>query len=171
MKNTYIVIIILIIIIMLEQCGKKQVKTTVEYVKVTDTIVSTVIKKVPTKVYVERYNDSIVYVDKPTENSIEANKYVAVIKGTDAFADIKVTTTGELLGIEGVITSTDKIITKKKALSGLFLTADVPLNRNSVGPQVGLLYQIKNKIILKTGLQYNSFTKGVDVSVGIGIKL
>lgn len=170
-------LIVLALCLFLKQCSKEPktiVKT--EYVKVTDTITKTIIDTVPKLVYVEKTKtikgkDSIVYKDKPTDTSITANQYNTTLESNNASADLKITTTGELLDVKGTINYTKEIKTIKQAQSGLFLYGDVPITKPHTNVELGLIYQFKNSILIKGGAQYNNFTKGVDFKVGIGIKL
>lgn len=170
-------LIILAMCLFLKQCSKEpKTITKTEYIKVTDTITNTIIDTVPKLVYVEKTKtikgkDSIVYKDKPTDNTIKANQYNTTLKSNNASADLKITTTGELLDVQGAINYTKEIKTVKQAQSGLFLYGDVPITKPHTNVELGLIYQFKNSILIKGGAQYNNFTKGVDLKVGIGIKL
>jgi hypothetical protein len=182
MKNWFIYLLaIVVIFISIKQCEETETKieTVTEYVKVTDTITNVVIQEVPKMVYVERLKtvkgkDSIVYVDKPTETTIQANQYDTTLESNNATADLKITTTGELLDVQGVINYTQEntttTITKTKSKSGLFLYGKVPIS-NFNSPEIGVLYQFKNSIIIGSGVQYNNLTKAPEVTATIGIKI
>lgn len=170
-------LIVLALCLFLKQCSKEPktiVKT--EYVKVTDTITKNIIDTVSKLVYVEKTKtikgkDTIIYKDKPTYTSITANQYNTTLESNNASADLKITTTGELLDVQGTINYTKEIKTIKQPQSGLFLYSDVPITKPHTNVELGLIYQFKNSILIKGGAQYNNFTKGVDFKVGIGIKL
>jgi hypothetical protein len=182
MKNWYWYIIgIIVIIVLTKQCeGEPRTitKTKIEYINVTDTITNTIIQEVPKKVYVERVknikgNDSIIYKDKPNDSTITANQYDTKLESNKATADLKITTTGELLNVTGVINYTKEVktieTTKIRDASGFYIYANMPVN--SIQPEVGALYQFKNKMFISAGAQYNSFTKSADIKVGLGVKI
>ena len=176
-KYWYVPIIIVLVILLVRQCEKEPervVKTV--YRNVTDTITNVVIKEVPKKVYVERVKsvkgkDSIVYVDTPNDSTIVANQYDTELKSNNASAKLKITTTGELLDVSGTITYKEKETTVEtvKNKSGLFIYAGTPVNSN-LQPEVGLLYQFKNKVLLGGGVEYDNLN-GVNVKIKLGIKI
>ena len=183
MKNwlTYI-LIAAVVIVAIKQCEKEpkiKIETVTEYVKVTDTITNTIIETVTETVYVNRYinqegETKIVYVDTPNDSTIQANQYDTKLESNNATADLKITTTGELLDVTGVINYTQEntttTIAKTKAQSGLFLYGKVPIT-NINTPEIGVLYQFKNSLILGVGTQYNNFTKAPEITATIGIKI
>lgn len=182
MTFKYIIALVLITAfctVLITKCTQEPIIKT-EYTKVTDTIKETIIKEVPKTVYVQRLKrvkgkDSIVFVDKiryKKDTSItKANQYETTLKSNKASADLKITTTGELLDVSGVIHYTEKKVTETKAKSGLFIYADMPINKHNTNYALGLAYQIKNKLLIKGSVQHNQFTNGVDISVGVGIKI
>lgn len=54
--------------------------------------------------------------------------------------------------------------------SGLFLYGKVPIT-NFNTPEIGVLYQFKNAVIIGSGVQYNNLTKAPEVTATIGIKI
>ena len=177
---TYFLVIVLIIVL-LKQCEGDErtvAKTKIEYVKVTNTVTKTKIDTIFKKVYVNKYVDKqgenvIVYVDKPNDSTIEANKYNTTLLSNNATAELEITTTGELLDVQGVINYNQKQTTtetlKIRDASGFYIYANMPVN--SAQPEVGVLYQIKNKMFISAGAQYNQFTKSADLKVGLGVKI
>lgn len=174
----------LIFITVVRSCEKEPkivTKTVTKIVTLRDTIKTVTIKEVPKIVYVNKYvnvkgDKVIVYVDKPTDSStIKANQYDTEIRSNNALAKLQITTSGELLDVQGVIEypkeTVTTTITKTKAQSGLFLFSQVPINANQINAELGLLYQFKNSVMVMGGLQYNEFTKRADIKVGLGIKL
>lgn len=156
------------------------IKTEIKEVPKIETITKTIIKEVPKIVYVERIKikkgkDSIIYRDKPTNNTTKANQFNSTIKTDKASAKLKITTTGQLIDVTGVISYPEvtKTVTKTtiKAKSGLFIYADMPINHNSINIGTGVIYQFKNKLLLKGGIQYNDITQTANFNVGIGIKI
>lgn len=182
MKNWYWYILgIIILIALIKQCEgetKTITKTVIEYVPVTETITETKIDTVPKLVYVEKTKtvkgkDSIIYVKEPNDSTIKANQYNTTLLSNNASADLKITTTGELIDVQGTINYNQKQTTtetlKIRDASGLFIYGNMPVN--SVQPEVGVLYQLKNKMFISAGAQYNEFTKSADLKVGLGIKI
>ena len=142
---------------------------------VTETIIDTVFKKVYVqKIKTVKGKDSLIYKDKPSENTITANEYKAEVKTDSAIAKLNIVTTGELLDVTGVITYPEKetitTITKIKDKSGFYIYGALPIN-NITSPEVGVLFQVRNKVFVSAGVQLNNITKQPDLKVGIGIKL
>ena len=146
---------------------------------VTDTIIETKIEKVPEVVYVNRIKtvtgkDSIVYRNVPDSTTIKANKYTTTLLSNNSKANLEITTTGELLNVTGTITfpekETTKTITKTRNASGLYLYGSTPI-KNFTTPEIGIQLNIKNKLFISSGIQYNNINNNVDVKVGFGIKL
>lgn len=54
--------------------------------------------------------------------------------------------------------------------SGLFLYASVAIS-NFNSPEIGVLYQFRNALILGFGKQFNNFTKAPEITATIGIKI
>ena len=146
----------------------------------TDTITVKEIVKQETPVYVERVitkkgKDSIIYRDKPTDQTIEAQQYETKLTSNQATTDLKITSLGEVLDVQGTITYPEKetitTITKTRDASGLFIYGASPVSSNAFSPELGLLYQFKNKMFISTSVQYNNTTNNVNAKVGIGVKL
>lgn len=183
--QTVIIIVVCAIVALItikacEQEPKIVTKTETKIVTVRDTIYDTFIEKVPTKVYVERLKtvkgkDSIVYVDRPSDTSIKANKYKTSLRSQFATAELEITSTGEVLDVQGTINypkeTTTITTTKSKDKSGLFIYGSVPINAASISPELGVMYQFKNRFLLKSGVQYNSITNSPEINVGVGIKI
>ena len=173
-------IIVIFIIAFLKDCDGKKVKTVTvrETVKVTDTFTNTVIQKVPKVVYIERLKtikkDTIIYKDKADSTTIQANQYTTTLKSNKATAELQITTTGELLNVSGIITfpkvEKTTTITKIKDKSGLYIYGQIPIN-NIASPEVGVLIQVRNKMFISTGVQYNNLSQQLDYKVGVGIKI
>ena len=185
MKNNWFIYLIIFVglFILVRECQpepKIKIETVTEYVKVTDTITNTIIEKVPTKVYVNRYvnvkgNDSIVFVTTPNDSTIQANQYNTKLESNNATATLKITTTGELLDVSGVIDYTQEntttTITKTKAQSGLFLYGETSLEPMFNRFELGLDYQIKNTIIIGTSVGYDNLSEQLNFNVKIGIRI
>jgi len=185
MKNRilYIVIGLIVMFALMKQCeGEPKVvtKTVTKIVTKHDTINNVIIKEVPKTVYVEKVKtvkgkDSIIYKDKPSETTITANEYQTEVKSNKATASLKITTTGELLDVLGVITYPEKeTITetiKIRDASGLYLYGSAPITAQALTPELGLQFNIKNKMFVSGGVQYNNLNNNVNILVGIGVKL
>ena len=181
-NNILLIISVIVILILInKQCEKPKevIKTITKVEIVKDTITEVEIKEVPKTVFVNRYvnikgKDSIIYVDKPNDSTIQANQYNTTLKSNDATAEVQITTTGELLDVSGVITypKTKETVTtiKNRNNSGLFIYGDLPIT-NNFNPEIGAIYQFKNTALIKSGVQYNEFTKSLDVKIGVGIKI
>lgn len=171
----FIVIIILITVRMCEQ--EPEIITKVKYVPKVETIKETTIDTVYKKVYVQKTEtikgkDTIIYKNVPSETTISAKQYDAVVKTDSSRADLKITTTGELLDVQGTITYNQKetTITKIKPKSGLFLYLEGSLN-NRDRTEIGLDYTLRNKYILGASASYNNLTKSVYVNAKLGIRI
>lgn len=182
MKNwIWYIVAIIVIIVLIKQCeGEPRTitKTKIEYVPVTEKITKTVIDTVFERVYVEKTKtikgrDTIIYKDKPSEATIKANLYEAKVESNNATAELEITTTGELLDVRGIINYKKEIKTvetlKIRDASGFYIYAGMPIN--NIQPEVGVLYQFKNKMFISAAAQYNDFTKSADIKVGLGVKI
>ena len=179
----YVVIGLIIAFALCKQCeGEPKVvtNTVTKIVTKHDTINEVIIKEVPKTVYVEKVKtvkgkDSLIYVDKPNDSTITANQYTTTLKSNKASADLKITTTGELLDVQGVITypkkETTTKITKTRDASGLYLYGSAPITAQALTPELGLQFNIKNKMFVSSGVQYNNITNNLDIKVGIGLKI
>jgi len=161
----------------LKQCeGEPKVITKVK-TKVTtvhDTITEVKIDTNYVRVYVEKTKDSIVYVSQPTDSTITANQFTTNLKSNNANAKLQITTTGELLDVSGIITYPEKETTVETIItrdaSGFYIYGNLPIN-NMVSPELGVLLQVRNKMFVSGGVQYNNFTQKMDFKIGLGIKL
>lgn len=176
-----------IVLFFVNRCSEKKqpktlTKTEVKIVKRTDTIIKTVFSE-PKKVFVIKEvakdgSDSIVHVDRNVyfkdTTTIAANNYKTRLEANNASAELEITTTGELLDVQGTInydekeTTTETIIYKNN--SGLFLYGKSNIN-NFHNVEVGALFQLKNKVFLSGGISYDNFTQKISPRVGIGIKI
>ena len=170
-------------LIVLKRCEPEPiVKTEIrkEIVKVTDTVTKTIIEKVPEQVFVEKLKtvkgkDSIVYRNQPTDSTISANKYNTKIESNNATADLEITTTGELLDVQGVINFTQSNTTietiEKHAQSGLFIYGETSINNPLQRIEIGLDYQFKNQFIIGLSGSYNDLVKSGYINLKFGVKL
>jgi hypothetical protein len=179
----FIVIGFLLVIFIIRACEKEpkiviKTETKTEYIR--DTFIKTIISE-PKTVYVQRIKTiegetKVVYLDKPIDSStIKGLEYETVLKSNNATANIKIVSTGELLDVQGTIDfpkeTITTTITKSSAKSGLFVFGQVPINQNQINIEVGALYQFKNTFGIMGSVQYNEFTKGVDLKAGLLIKI
>lgn len=177
----YLALAILVIFIM-NQCQEEpEIKTvtTIEYIERTDTITKTIIKEPEVK-YVLRTTtlkgkDSIIYVDRKTNEAIEVNQFSTILKSNNATADLKITVIGELLDVSGTISYKEKQTTvettKTIHASGLFIYGQGSIKSQYQNIQVGLDYVIKNKWIIGASADYNNFSKNIGFNLKIGIKI
>jgi len=182
-KVKYAVYIFIILFIgltaLLQQCeGNAEpvvTETKIKTIIKTDTITKTLIKEVPKTVYIEKTTkgkDSIIYKDKPSETTITANQYQTEIESNNALAKLNITTTGELLDINGVITYPEIketiTITKTVESNGFYIYGASALN--NFNPEIGLMYQYK-KFIVGGGVSYDNYTKTTNGKLTIAYKL
>jgi uncharacterized protein YrrD len=179
----WLLVLFIIFFAALKQCeGKPKVvtKTTTKVKTIHDTITEVKIDTIYTQVYIEKTKtikgkDSIIYKDKPSETTTTANQYQTTLKSNKATAKLDITTTGELLDVSGTITYPEKEtitrITKVKPQSGLFIYGSAPISSRSLSPEVGALFQIKNKLILGAGVQYDNITNNVNATFTLGVKI
>ena len=178
----WVVVGAIIAFAILKQCESEPrvvVKTKTVTKIVTDTINTVTIKEIPKKVYIEKIKtvkgkDSIIIQNVPSENTTTANQYKTKIQSNEASADLQITTTGELLNVSGIITfpkvEKTTTITKIKDKSGLYIYGQLPIN-NIASPEVGVLIQVRNKMFISTGVQYNNLSRQLDYKVGVGVKI
>jgi len=179
----WIIIGFIIMFTLIKQCeSEPKIVTKVEtkVIKVHDTITEVKIDTFYTRTYIEKIKtlkgkDSIIYKDKPSKTTITAKTYKTEIKTDEALAKLDVVTTGELLDVKGVSTypkETKTItITKTKAQSGLFIYASAPISSKSLSPEVGALFQIKNKLMFGAGVQYDNIGNNINATFTIGVKV
>ena len=175
----YIIIGFIVAFAVLKQCeGKPRTitKTVTKIEIVHDTINNTIIKEIPKKVYIEKTKKGdtvVVYKDKPSETTIETSKFEVELLSNDASAMLTITA-NELYDVQGVITypriETTTETIKIRDASGLFIYGNLPIN-NIQSPEVGVLFQIKNKLFISTGAQYNHLSQQLDYKVGLGVKI
>lgn len=179
----WIILAIVGVILLVRSC-EPEVKTVTKTKTVTkiikDTIRDTVIKEVPKTVYVERTKtikgkDSIVYVETPNDNTIEAKQYDTELFTNNATAKLKITTTGELLDVFGTITYPEKettIETKKIVpMSGLFIYGGASVVPMLQSAEIGLDYQIKNSVIIGVNASHNFEYDFNSVGVKLGVRI
>ena len=187
MKNKisiwWLLVLAIVFFALMKQCEgepsiKTETKTEIKIIR--DTITKVEIKEVPKTVYVEKIKnikgkDSIIYKDKPSETTTTANQYETKLKSNKATADLKITTTGELLDVQGLITYPEiketKTTTITRDASGFYIYAKMPISSQITTPELGAMIQIKNKIIIGIGGQYNSINNSVNAVATLGIKL
>jgi len=183
-RRTLLVALVSLIIgiLLASSCEGKEpeVKTITKtrVVKVRDTLVikDTIVK--PKKVYVNKTNTEVIYIDKPDSiPTLEANKYNQRIIGSRSVADVEVLTTGELLDLKAIVTCKDSIIEKEtiitKSKSNVFVSGGVGFN-----PQggirdlnVGLDYNIKNSVLIGVEAGYDLNVQQPFVGLRVGFSL
>lgn len=180
----WVVASLVILFALFQQCNGNQPpeqiiekETVVEWK--TDTITKTVIDTVYKEVYLdkiitEKGKDSIIYRDVPSETTIEAKQYTTELFSNDATADLKITTTGELIDISGVIEYPEKTITTTitnnidNSGKFIFVKTDILDPLNTI--ELGVFAHSKNKIGLIGSVGYNKTTQKASVNGGIAFK-
>ena len=175
----YFIIVAVVLFAVLKQCeGKPRTitKTVTKIETIYDTINNTIIKEIPKKVYIEKTKKGdtvVVYKDKPSETTIETSQFEVELLSNDASAMLTITA-NELYDVQGVITypriETTTETIKIRDASGLFIYGSMPIS-SQINPELGAMFQIKNKIIIGAGVQYNDFTKKLDAKATIAIKV
>ena len=179
----WIAVILIVLFALFQQCEQEPkivTKTKVIYKTKTDTIRTVEIKEVPKIVHVEKIKtikgkDSIIYVDRQTDTSIEANQYDTELKANNALAKLKITTTGQLLDVSGTIswdekeTQTTTTIIKPK--SGLFLYGQTSVKPLMEVSSIGLDYQFKNTAIIGTSFSLDHMTKKNYLNLKVGFRI
>lgn len=167
---------------LLKQCeGEPKVitKTETKTIIKTDTVKVKEIVELQKPVYIERTKtikgkDSIIYKYKPSETTITAQQFKTTLEANNANADLTITALGEVLDVSGTITYPEKETTVETIItrdaSGFYIYANLPIN-NMVSPEVGVLMQIRNKMFISGGVQYNNLSQKMDFKIGLGIKL
>lgn len=182
MKSNIIALIVgaVIVFILMRSCeGEPKIVTTTvtKIVKVTDTINTVTIKEIPKKVYIEKTKKGdtiVVYKNQPSETTIEASQFEVELLANDATANITITSLTKPLDVFGTIiydkkeTTTETIITRDA--SGLYIYGSLPIT-SQISPELGAMFQIKNKLIIGAGFQYNDFTRNIDATVTLAIKV
>jgi hypothetical protein len=178
----YLIIGGIIIFALMKQCEgvpKTVTKTVTKIEIVHDTIKEVKIDTFKQKVYVQKIitkeGETIIhYKDKPSEDTINASQQSVEILSNEATAKLSITHTGELLDVSGIITfpkvekTVETIITRDA--SGFYIYGSMPIS-SQINPEVGVMLQIKNKLIIGAGVQYNDFTRNLDARVTLAVKL
>lgn len=184
-------LVIIAIIFFVDKCSPDvpvpTVTTTVDIEHIKDSIKNVVINSIE-PVYIDtsktktkwlkpekeivRITDTF-YLNSDSTNFVPANKYSLTLESNEATADLDITTTGELLDIDGVINYPKETITIKETIIDraphLSLYTMSPTNRFS--PELGLIYKTKGPISLMVSGNYNEFIKQGELKVGIGITI
>lgn len=176
-------LVIIAIIVFIKSCEnepKIKTETKIVYKDRIDTITQTVIKEIPKKVYYEviktvNGKDSIIYVDKPSDNSLEAQIYDVTIKTDSSSAELKITSLTKPIDVFGTIKCINKETTTKETIikpkSGLFLYGESSINPMLENVGVGLDYQIRNTLIIGTSANYDNISNNVYFNVKVGIRI
>lgn len=128
-------------------------------------------RKVNYQVFRIKGKDSIIYRDTATGETREALQYDTQLKSNNATADLKITTTGELIDVTGTIEYPEKTVTIERDIpvntSGLFAWVQTDASLQLFG--VGLDYQFKNKVMAGAGLLHVDNNTYVVGKVGLKI--
>jgi uncharacterized protein YpmB len=178
-----IVLVIIATLIFVKQCEEEpqiRVRTKEVVTYKTDTITQTRIIEKPLIKYVIRHQtvkgkDSIVYVQKDDAKAIKVSEYKSELATDSAKANLKITTTGELLKVDGTITypRVEKTITKEiiKPKSGLFLSLESSFSPMFEQSAIHLDYQYRNVVLIGGSINYNNQIKKVYPALKVGFKI
>ena len=118
--------------------------------------------------------DSIIYVDKPNDNTIESKEYDIALESNQAKTDLKIVA-DNLYSISGVTTYPKETITNTTTItrdaSGFFIYAQMPISSQLNTPELGVMFQIKNKLIIGVGGQYNTINQNFNAVATVAVKL
>ena len=118
--------------------------------------------------------DSIIYVDKPNKNTIESKEYDVTLESNQAKTDLKIVA-DNLYSISGVTTYPKETIIKETTItrdaSGFYIYGSMPISSQITTPKLGVMLQIKNKLIIGVGGQYNNLNNNLSAVATIGVKL
>jgi hypothetical protein len=188
-KTTHIIIATLLALLLLETtCNEKPketVKTTINIEQFADSIRKATLNNVK-PVYIDTVKtqikwlksepkvmkkDSIIYVENPNENTIESKEYDVTLKSNEAKTDLKIVA-DNLYSISGVTTYPKEIKTIERTKyineSAFFIYAQMPVTKEFQTPEIGVLYNLKNNIMIGAGLQY---TNQVNANITLALKL
>lgn len=151
-------------------------KTRVVEVKDTLVVTDTIVK--PIKVYVNKTNTEVVYIDKPDSiPTIKANKYNQRVVGNRSVADVEVLTTGELLDLKAIVTCKDSIIEREtiitKSKSNVFVSGGIGFDGEGTvrDINIGLDYNIKNSVLIGVEAGYDLNVQQPFVGLRVGFSL
>ncbi|MGB6267520.1 MAG: hypothetical protein WBF67_00795 [Olleya sp.] len=118
--------------------------------------------------------DSIIYLDKPNKNTIESKEYDITLESNQATTDLKIVA-DNLYSISGITTypkeTITNITTTTRDASGFYIYAQMPISSQLNTPELGVMFQIKNKLILGVGGNYNNITQNFNAVATIAVKL
>lgn len=133
----------------------------------------TIIKWLKPEKEIVKVTDTFYPQTGDSSNIVLANKYSLTLQSNEATADLNVTTTGELLDLQGTINYPKETITIKETIIDkaphLSLYTMSPTNRFS--PEVGLIYKTKKSLSLMVAGQWNEFTNSGEFKVGAAITI
>lgn len=118
--------------------------------------------------------DSIIYIEKPNKNTIQSKEYDITLESNQAKTDLKIVA-DNLYSISGVTTYPKETITKTttitKDASGFFIYAQMPISSQMTTPELGVLINVKNKVMFGIGGQYNTINNNFSAVGTIAVKL
>lgn len=179
-KLILIAVVVVLVGLLIQECQRPpEVKTVIEYQTKTDTITKT--KIIPGDIrYVQltktvKGRDSIVYVEKPSENdsiTIEAREFKTTLEADSARADLSILSTGQVLGVSGSITWQEKKTTKyiETFRPRLYLYGETSVNPVLEKAELGLDYSMK-KYIIGVSAEHIFGIEETFFNVKVGVKL
>lgn len=118
--------------------------------------------------------DSIIYIEKPNENTIESKEYDITLESNKAKTDLKIVA-DNLYSISGVTTYPKETVTNTttitKDASGFFIYAKMPISSQLTTPELGVLINVKNKVMIGGGIQYQNINNNFNGVITLAVKL
>ena len=170
---------VLLFLLIKECTTPPEIKTVVEYETKTDTIVKTQIIpggiRYVRRTITEQGKDSIIYVEKPSENdtiTLTAREFRTTLEADSARADLNILSTGEVLDVTGTISYTQKNTTTTiyKDKPKLYLYGGTSVKPVFETIELGLDLATKKYIFgikAEHNLQFNQTYIGVKVGIKI----
>jgi hypothetical protein len=160
---------------------KTVTKTVTRVIPTIEKITEVKIDTIYTPVYVEKIktvkgDTVVIHKDKPSEsgNTIEAKQYQTELTSNNATASLTITA-NELYDVKGTITYPEKETITETTItrdaSGFYIYGQMPVSSQLTTPELGVMWQIKNKVIIGGGFNYDNFTNNVNGVITLAVKL
>ena len=123
------------------------------------------------KEYITKWKDSIIYRDKPSLTTIEAKIYKARVETDSSSADLRITSLGEVLDVQGTINYNryKETITERKFENGFYGYAEASVKPIFEKMEVGVDY-VTRKNIIGANAEYIAPIKQVYFNVKLGFR-
>jgi hypothetical protein len=186
-----IALVIIAIIFFVDKCSpdipEPTTTTTIDIEQIKDSIKNVIVNSIE-PIYIDTSKTTIkwlkpdkeivkvtdtFYLNSDSTNLVSANKYSLTLESNKATADLDITTTGELLDIDGVINYPKETVTIKETIVNnaphLSLYTMSPTNRFS--PEIGLIYKTKGSLSFMLSGTYNELINQGELKVGAAITI